>query len=173
MHCKVSLTQFSQFAWNIWMKSNKEKFSNQIWWSIFVKEIPPDQRLHALDAQYRNQRDRLKFRISESQTKTFECANHLKNFELSEVTKKINFLSETKVKYQKSTWQRKNFFNHISKMNPFLVTHSSNKIYLRTFFVVTTFNSFPKPLEAIYLYTICKECVRELNRFVALSLIVG
>ena len=30
MHCKVSLTQFSQFAWNIWMKSNKEKFSNPI-----------------------------------------------------------------------------------------------------------------------------------------------
>ena len=58
-------------------------------------------------------------------------------------------------------------------MNPFLVTHSSNKIYLRTCFVITTFNSFPKPLEAIYLYTICKECVRELNSYDALSLIVG
>ena len=75
-----------------------------------MKEMHPDLRLHELDAQYRNQRDRLKFRISESQTKTFECANHLKNFELSEVTKKINFLSETKVKYQKSTLQRENFF---------------------------------------------------------------
>ena len=68
-----------------------------------MKEMHPDQRLHELDAQYRNQRDRLKSRSSESQTKTFECANHLKNFELSEVTKKINFLSETKVKYQNST----------------------------------------------------------------------
>ena len=75
-----------------------------------MKEMHPDQRLNELDAQYRNQRDRLKSRSSESQTKTFECANHLKNFELSEVTKKINFLSETKVKYQKSTLQRENFF---------------------------------------------------------------
>ena len=30
MHSKVSLTQFTQFAWNIWMKSNKEKFANSI-----------------------------------------------------------------------------------------------------------------------------------------------
>ena len=87
--------------------------------------------------------------------------------------RKLIFCLKPKLNIKSQHGRGKTFLSHISKMNPFLVTHSSNKIYLRTFFVVTTFNSFPKPLEAIYLYTICKKCVREPNRFVALSLIVG
>ena len=130
MHCKVSLTQFSQFAWNIWMKSNKEKFSNQIWRSIFVKEIPPDQRLHALDAQYRNQRD-WSPEVQKVKQNSLNVPIISKTLSCLRWQRKLIFCLKPKSNIKTQLSKAKTFLCHISKMNPFLVMHNSHKTYLR------------------------------------------